>query len=66
VAQQISQPLTVLDVGFAAGQRFDVLGIDQNERAPLLQHVEDGTPQHAGTLHSGVRHAMEGQPVTQC
>jgi hypothetical protein len=35
MAQQISQPLAVLYIGFVPRQRFDVLGVDQQQRAPL-------------------------------
>jgi len=42
------------------------LRIDQQEGAPLLQHVEDGAPEHARTFHGDMRHLVETQPVTQC
>jgi hypothetical protein len=65
MAQQFSQPFTVLHIGLAARHGFDVLGIDQDQGAPLLQYIEDGTPQHARTLHGDVRHFLPTQPVTE-
>jgi hypothetical protein len=65
MAQQFSQPFTALHIGLAARRRFDVLGIDQDQGAPLLEHIEDGTPQHARTLHGYMRHFLQTQPVVQ-
>jgi hypothetical protein len=42
-----------------------MLGVDQDERAPLLQHSEDRTPEHPRTLHGDLPHVVEGEPVTQ-
>jgi hypothetical protein len=65
MAQQFSQPFTVLHIGLAARRRFDVLRIDQDQGAPLLQHIEDGTPQHACALHGDMGHFLPTQPVVQ-
>jgi hypothetical protein len=65
MAQQVGQPFTVFDVRFSTRDRFDVLRIDQQEGTPLLQHVEDRTPEYARTLHSDVRYLVEAQPVPQ-
>jgi hypothetical protein len=64
-AQPVDPPFAVLDVRLAPGARFAVLRIDQDERAPLLQYIEYGTPQHARTLHRHLRHRMETQPVAE-
>jgi hypothetical protein len=45
MAQQIGQPLAVLHIGFAAGDRPHVLRVHQGNRARLvLQDVEDRSP----------------------
>jgi hypothetical protein len=66
VAQQVGQPLAVLDVGLAAGHGLDVLGVDQHDGAPLpLQQVEDRLPEDAGALQRDVRDAERVEPVRQ-
>ena len=49
--EEISNPFAILDVCFAAGERFDMLRVDQQEGAPFFQHIVDGMPEHPGTLH---------------
>jgi hypothetical protein len=65
MAQQFSQPFTILHIGLAARHSFDVLRIDQDQGMPLFEHIEDGTPQHARTLHGHMRHFLPTQPVAQ-
>jgi hypothetical protein len=65
MAQQFGQPFTVFHIGLTARHGFDALRIDQDQGAPLLEHSEDGTPQHARTLHGYMGHFLKTQPVVQ-
>ena len=56
---------TRLHVRFVPRHRFEVLGIDQQQRAPLLQHVKDGAPENTSTLQGHMGDRMETQPVIQ-
>jgi len=65
--QQLAQPGRIADIGLAAGQNLDVVGVDQQQRKPaLLQHIPDGLPVLAGGLHHHLGHTLGGQPVGQC
>jgi hypothetical protein len=44
VLQQFGQPGGVLDVGLAAGDLLDVVGIDQEDLQVAFQQVEDRLP----------------------
>ena len=63
--QQPGDPGGVGAVGLAPRHLLEVLGVDQQQFAAALQHVEDGLPVHAGRLHGRVGHALGGQPVGQ-
>jgi len=45
--EEIGNPLAVLHIRFAAGKRFDMLRVDQEERATVFKHIVDGMPEHA-------------------
>ena len=61
---ELRQPLSILDVGLAAGDRLDVPGVDQGElEAPGLKHVPGGLPVDPGTLHRHLFHAETLQPL---
>ncbi len=65
VAQQVGQPLGVLDVGLAPRHRLDVPRVDQQQRELLLQQVPDRLPVDPGALHRHVRAARLLQPGRQ-
>src|SRR5262249_38557176 len=65
VLQQLGDPLTVLDVGLAAGHLLDVLGVDQDDTDAPLQEVEDRLPGDARRYHGHVRDIVLGQPVRE-
>ena len=63
-AVQLAQPLTILDVAFAAGHVFDVAGVDEQDlEAPRFQDVEERDPVHPGGFHGDARHAAGDEPV---
>ncbi len=64
MAQQVSKPLTVFDVGLVTRDGLHVLGIDQDHLDGAFQHIEDGTPVDPGRLHGYVRHPQPAEPVT--
>jgi hypothetical protein len=65
MTQQISQPLAIFYVCFMSRQGFDVLRVDQQQRTPLFQHIEDWAPEHSRAFHRHMRDALEAQPVIQ-
>ena len=58
VLEQLGDPLGVLDVGLAAGDLLDVLGVDQHHLEAALQQVEDRLPVDAGRFHGDVADAL--------
>jgi hypothetical protein len=44
MTQQIGQPLRVFHVGLAARRRLDVVGVDDQHLALLLEQVKHWTP----------------------
>ena len=65
MAQQVRQPLAVLDISLASGQHPRVLGIHQQQVKVSFEDVPDRLPVRAGALHSDMRHPVGGQPVCQ-
>jgi len=63
VAQQVRQPLGVLDIGLATGNRLDVIGIDDEDLALLFQQVEHRTPVRPRRLHDHRPTIRCSQPV---
>jgi hypothetical protein len=63
MTEQLGDPLRVLDIGLAARDRLDVLGIEQPDLEAPLQNVVHRLPILAGALHADVRAAARGQPV---
>jgi hypothetical protein len=43
--EEIGNPFAILHVCFATGKRFDMLRVDQQERAPFFENVVDGMPE---------------------
>jgi len=62
---QLADPLSIGDIGLAAGDVAQVLGIQKPALAVLLEHVEDRLPVAAGRLHADQRHPVARQPVEQ-
>ena len=65
VLEQLGDPLGILDVGLAAGDGLESLGVDQHDRHATFQDVEDRLPVHAGRFHGGLADALFLQPVGQ-
>src|SRR5712691_7300943 len=65
MAQQVGDPLAVLDVRLMPRNRLHVLGVDQNDLEAAFQDVQDGSPINARTFHGHMRHALAPQPVGQ-
>jgi len=59
----LRDPLGVLDVGLAAGDLLEALGVDQDDLEAAFQHVEDGLPIDARRFHGNVADALGLQPV---
>ena len=63
---QLTQPLTVLDIALAAGDVFDVAGVDEQDREPTrLEDVVDRDPIDAGGFHGDTGDATGDEPVGQ-
>jgi hypothetical protein len=65
VAQQLAQPLGILDVGLAPRHVADVLGVADNDLDVPFQNRVDRLPEHPGALHRDMAHAAFPQPVAQ-
>jgi hypothetical protein len=65
VTQQIGQPFALLDIRLASGHRFDVLRIDQDDRAPILHEVEHRPPEHTRTLEGHDLDPQRLQPIRE-
>ena len=64
VAQQISEPFTLLHIRFVAWDRFHMLGVDQDHLKAAFQDVEDRSPIDAGTFHGDMGHLLAGEPLS--
>jgi hypothetical protein len=64
--RQVRDPHRIVHVGLAAGDRFDVAGVgdDQRERA-LVQYLPDRHPIDPGRLHRDQRALTGCQPIPQ-
>lgn len=66
VGVELLQPLAIAQVGFAAGEVFDVAGIDEFDgQAGALQDLEEGNPIDAGGFHDDSVNATSFEPVGQ-
>lgn len=65
MAQEVSEPLTVLHIRLAAGHRLHVARIDQQDGAAVFQEVVHRPPKHPGRFHGHMRHAQGFQPFGQ-
>ena len=63
MAQQIGQPLGILDIRLAARDRLGVVRIDDEDLALLLEQVEDRTPIRARRLHDHRPAVLSSQPI---
>ena len=54
--------LSILFVGFLAANRFDVLGVSQNNITGWLQNIVDGNPILSGGLHTHIPAVVFSQP----
>jgi hypothetical protein len=52
MSQKVGDPLAILDVGLAAGNTLDPLGVGEDQLETILQQVVEGHPVHAGRFHS--------------
>lgn len=63
---EILEPLAVEDVSFAAGDIFDVSGVDQTYlEASFFQDLEQGDPIDAGGLHRDGLDLAGSEPIGQ-
>ena len=61
---QLPQPLTVFDVALAAGDMFDVAGVDEQDFDPAgFEDVGDRDPVDPSGLHGDARDATREEPV---
>jgi hypothetical protein len=65
VAQQLGQPLGVLDIGLAPRHRLDVGGVDDEQLDLALQQIVDRTPKCGSALHDHMGALLRCQPVAQ-
>ena len=66
MAEQVGDPLGVLDVGLAPGHCLDVLGVDHQQlHIEALQQVEDRLPVDSRALHGHRRYPLLLQPVAE-
>jgi hypothetical protein len=65
VRDELADPFGVLDVGLAARDVVQMLGIEQPALKALLERLEDRLPVHAGGLHPDQRHRGLGEPVSK-
>jgi len=64
--QQLRDPLRVLDVGLAARDGLDVLGVDHEElETGRLEEVVRRLPVHARGLHRDMRDGLPQEPVRE-
>lgn len=66
VGQKVCEPDGVGNVGLAAREIPDLLGIGQDELHGRFQHVPDRLPVDARGFHGRVRHILSYQPVRKC
>ena len=65
MAQQISDPLAIFDVGLVTRHGFHVRRIDQDDLTLGFQHVENRSPIHPGAFHCCMRDLLARQPGGQ-
>ena len=65
MAQQVSDPFRILDIGLSPTERLDVLGIHYQDLKFPFQYIEDGLPVHSGAFHCHMRHPAFCQPAHQ-
>jgi hypothetical protein len=65
VFEQLADPLGIGDIGLAAGNVAQMLGVQKPTLAVLLEQVEDRLPVGAGRLHPDQTHPIARQPIEQ-
>src|SRR5512140_3910325 len=65
MADQLSQPFTILDIGLPSRHVFDMLRIAHNELAGPFQDRIHRLPVDAGALHADLGTALRPEPVPQ-
>ena len=65
VCQQIGNPGRIVHVALATRNVAHLLGIGQDQRKALIQHVPHRLPVNPGRLHRYVRDAQALQPIAQ-
>ena len=63
MGQQVGDPLRIADVGLAARDVPNVLGVGEHELEAFLQHVPDRPPVDPGRFHRHMRAAVSADPV---
>ena len=63
---ELLDPLAILDIAFATGHIFEVMGIDQFDlKAAVIEDFKNGDPIDAGRFHGHGIDAAFTQPVGQ-
>jgi hypothetical protein len=63
MAQEIGDPLAVLDVGLAPRHLLDIARVHQQQLEAVLQQVEERLPKYSSRLHRHMRDGLGRQPV---
>lgn len=67
MAEQVSNPFCIFDIGFVTWDLFHVLGIhDDQDAVVILEHSEDGPPVDASRFHGDVCHLQLVEPIGEC
>jgi hypothetical protein len=65
VAQEISNPLAILNICFVSRNGVHMLGIDQQDLITAFQQIENGTPIDARAFESHLFHMSLHEPVVK-
>src|SRR5258708_6753681 len=65
VAQEISNPLAILNICFVSRNGVHMLGIDQQDLITAFQQIENGTPIDARAFESHLFHMSLREPVVE-
>lgn len=64
--EQLAEPLRILDVGLATGNRLDMTSVDERQLEVILEDRPHRLPVDAGSLHRNLLDSERLEPVPQC